>query len=84
MLAPLGFYLLIILIASTLILQIRWAHDTDRAEIEAGWPRLANFEFPVHRHTRTFHVQLPAQRLSDRGRGPRRRDGCHRGRDPAG
>jgi hypothetical protein len=45
MLAPLGFYLLIMLIACKMILLICWAYDTARAEIEAGRSRPADSEF---------------------------------------
>ncbi len=39
-----GFYLLTMLITSTIILLICWAYDTDRAEIEAGRSRPAEPE----------------------------------------
>jgi hypothetical protein len=45
MLVPLGFYLLIMLIACTMILLICWAYDTASAAIEAGRSRPEDSEF---------------------------------------
>jgi hypothetical protein len=45
MLAPLGFFLLYMLIALSMVLLLCWAYDTDRAEVEAGRSRLADSEF---------------------------------------
>jgi hypothetical protein len=47
MLAPLGFFLLNMVITCTTVLLICWAHDTNRAKIEAGQSRPADLEF-VH------------------------------------
>jgi hypothetical protein len=45
MLAPLGFYLLNILITCSTILLISWAYDTHRAQIEVGRTPLADSQF---------------------------------------
>jgi hypothetical protein len=45
MLAPLGFYLVIILIACTTILLLCWVYDTARAEVEARRSRPADSKF---------------------------------------
>jgi hypothetical protein len=68
MLAPLGFYLLIVSVACTTILLICWAYDTDKAEIEPGLSHPADLEFPVHPHARRSHARFPAPRLPERGR----------------
>jgi hypothetical protein len=60
MLAPLGFYLLMMLIACTTILVICWVDDTIRAETKAGRSRPANFGSPVHHHGRKSHVRISA------------------------
>ena len=43
--APLGFAMLSMLVACTLILLICWVHDTYRAAIEAGRSRPVDLEF---------------------------------------
>jgi hypothetical protein len=68
MLAPLGFFALIMLSTCTMILLICWAYDTDRAKIEAGRSQPADLEFAVHSHARRSHSRFPAPRLPERGR----------------
>jgi hypothetical protein len=45
MLAPLGFFLLYMVIVLSMVLLICWAYDTDRAGVEAGRTRPADSEF---------------------------------------
>ena len=45
MLAPLGFYLLALVIACTMFLLVCWAFDTAEAETETGRPRPADSGF---------------------------------------
>jgi hypothetical protein len=54
MLAHLAVFLLIILIACTLALLICWAYDTNQLEIEARQSGLADLEFSVQPHKRSF------------------------------
>jgi hypothetical protein len=52
MLAPLGFYLLNILLTCTAILVMSWAYDNHRATIEARPARPAEFEVDFDRFLR--------------------------------
>jgi hypothetical protein len=47
MLAPLGFFLLNMVITCTMVLMICWAHDTSSAQIEASRSRPVDLEL-VH------------------------------------
>ena len=67
MLAPLGFYMLIMVIACTTILLLSWARDTYTAETEADLSRSADLKFPVHPRARRFDVTFSATRLPERG-----------------
>jgi hypothetical protein len=48
MLAPLGFFLLNMVITCTMVLLICWAQDTNRAEIEPRQSHPADLEFARH------------------------------------
>jgi len=76
MLAPLGNYMFIMLMACTTILLICYAYDTYRAGIEAGRSLPVDLEFPVHPQPRRSRVRFPATRLrlkERRSRPPRPR-----------
>ena len=79
MLAPLGVYLLTMLIACTLALLICWAYDAYTAEIETPQAIPVVLRFPVYSRQRRLHFRRPAPRLLNLGRrlpkelsGPRR------------
>jgi hypothetical protein len=67
MLAPLGLYLLAMLIMCAMVLLICWAYDSYRAEIEAGPSRRGDLKFPAQPHARKFNVAFPAPRLPEQG-----------------
>jgi hypothetical protein len=59
MLAPLGFYLLNILITCTTILLLSWVYDKHTAQIEARRTRLADSQFGLD--------SIPQERRPDSG-----------------
>jgi hypothetical protein len=81
MLAPLGVYLVITLIACALALLICWAYDAYTAEIEAPQAIPVVLKFPVYSQQRRLHLRRSAPRLLNLGRRlPKELSGP--GRDP--
>jgi hypothetical protein len=70
MLAPLGCFLLIMVITCTMILLICWVRDTYGRDVETGRFLPADWEFPIHAFAR-FSVRANARRSALRFPAPK-------------